>query len=310
MFGIGAPELLGLVLLLALACLFVFSAVRRQPRSAPADRRVVREWRLVQATRGLGVVVGLGAGVQVYQVGSYGVGPMLAPAAFGLCVVLATALGETLVRPRRPTGVRSASLTPRRTIHYLPRVTTSLVGVLTGVTGVTLVFTTVTASRDEGSGAMRALSCESALVASAHTPYPGSYYSLPLAGLLLAVLVVAGLAARQVVRRPRGMALTEVGEDSLRRRSLDVIVAATGIAVCAPYIGVALTAGGALRALGTSVPSCAPTWADPVGLVLLFSAPVAFFLAAWCAFRLLFGGVGDLAQPPSPVGTTTFHGLG
>lgn len=306
MFNIGVPELLlALLLLLGLGLMIGLSAVshRSGPRGggAPADRQVVREWRLVQATRGLGVVVGLLVTVQVYQRGSYGVGPMLAPAAFGLCVVLATALGETVVRPRRPPGVRTASLTPRRIADYLPRVTTTLVAVMLVITTATIVLTTVTASRDAGTRSMRALGCETATTGSAHTPYPGSYYTLPLSLLLLAVLLVAVLAARQVVRRPRGMAGTDQGDDVLRRRSLDVIVAATGIAICAPLFGVALTAGGAMTSLAGQRPTCAPTWMGPVGITLMVTALLALLVACVCVVRLLAGSPGRLTTTtPAP----------
>lgn len=301
--GLGLLELLLILLvLIGLVAAVAVTSVRRARlrSSAPPDAEVVREWRLVQATRVLGVVLGIFVAAQVSQQGGYGVGAMLAPAAFGLCVVLATALGETVVRPRRPTGTRTASLTPRRLVHYLPRATAVLVGLMVLISAVALVFTTLTASRDDHTGEIRAISCVGPGVASSHTPYPGSYYSLPLALLLLAVLAVASLAARQVIRRPRGMATTDAGDDSLRRRSVDVIVAATGIAFCAPYFGVALTAGSALHGLAGSSPSGAPSWADSIGQVLLFSAPVAFFLAAWCALQLLLGGVGSTPRPRLP----------
>jgi hypothetical protein len=225
---------------------------------------------------------------------------MLAPAVFGFVVVLGVGLGETVVRPLRPAGVRSASMTPRRLGAYLPRVPTALAVTVLGMTTVLLTFTTLTASRDDYSRAMRALSCDNLRVGSSHTPYPGSYYSLPLALLLGAVLALAGLAVRQAIVRPRGLATDDSGDDALRRRSLDVIVSAVGIAVSAPYIGLALTAGGALQGLGDSVPSCAPTWMQPVGTVVLLSALVALVVMVVCLSRLL-GGTQHFARSPEAV---------
>jgi hypothetical protein len=266
----------------------VFASRRKVAPAAPRTP-ATREWRLVQLTRAVGVVVGLLVGWRVFDRGSYGTGPMLAPAAFGLCVVLATAVGETVVRPRRAAGVRSASLTPRRVTAYLPRVTTALVGVMLVVSTATMVLTTVTASRDDYTDGMRALSCRTATTGSSQTPYPGSYYTLPLGLLLLSVLVVAVLAARQVVRRPRGMAGTEVGDDALRRRSIGVVVAATGIAVCAPYVGVALTAGGALQGLAEQQTRCSSAWMGPVGVALDVAGFAALVVGVWCVVRLLDG---------------------
>lgn len=301
MFGIGAPEmLLFLVTVLGLVIGLTARATRSgTPGGTPADRQVAREWRLVQATRGLGVVAGLLVAVQVYQRGSYGVGPMLAPAAFGLCVVLATALGETVVRPRRPAGVRTASLTPRRIADYLPPITSILVAAMLALTTATMVLTTATASRDAGTGSMRALRCETASTGSSHTPYPGSYYTLPLSLLLLAVLLVAVLAARRVVRRPRGMAGTDLGDDVLRRRSLDVIVAAAGVAIGAPLFGIALTAGSAMNGLATEAPTCAPAWMGAVGITLMLTALLALLTTCVCVVRLLAGSPGRVTTRDS-----------
>lgn len=298
MFGIGIPELLILLVLLLVVgggvvalvvAVVLLTRTRRNGPTPSPQPPATREWRLVQLTRAAGVVAGLLVGWAVLERGSYGTGPMLAPAAFGLCVVLATAVGETVVRPRRPEGVRSASLTPRRVTAYLPRVTTALVGVMLVLSTATMVLTTATASRDDHTDAMRALSCETATTGSSLTPYPGGYYTGPLAALLLAVLVVAALAARQVVRRPRGMAGTDLGDDALRRRSIGVVVAATGIAVCAPYVGVALTAGGALQGLTEQQTPCSSAWMGPVGVALDVAGFLALLVGIWCVVRLLDG---------------------
>ena len=150
---------------------------------------------------------------------------------------------------------------------------------------VLLLLTTVTA--DGGPGLQRGLGCATASVTSMHTPYPGSYYSLPLALTLVAVLCVAAIAARQVVARPRGMAPDSSDDDLLRRNSLDVIVAATGCAVGAPLFGICLVAGGALRSLSTARPSCAPEWYGPVGGVLLVLSLIPFVLTLACLARLM-----------------------
>lgn len=281
MFGIGIVELAVVLLVVMAATTLV---VRAAKRTAPArPREVSREWRLVLTARLIAFVTGVGAAVATYGSGSSGRGPMLALAAFGGCVLLGTAIGETLVRPRHDPGVRSASLTPRRVRDYLPRTAVPVAGM--GVSTLALLlFTTVTA--DGGPGLERGLGCATATMTSMHTPYPGSFYSLPLALTLVAVLGVAAIAARQVVARPRGMAPDSSDDDLLRRSSLDVIVAATGSAVGAPLFGICLVTGGALRSLSSAQPSCAPGWYGPVGGVLLVLSLVPFVITLACLARL------------------------
>ncbi|WP_139230133.1 hypothetical protein [Nocardioides terrae] len=120
----GGPLLLLLVLLL-----LVLAALAGLGRRTDVVPR--REWRLVQATRVLGVVAGGYAAFAVARPREsvlpegwdrgYGAGQMLAPAAFGLVVLLFIAFGETVVRAPRPDGPRTASLRPRAARHYRPR---------------------------------------------------------------------------------------------------------------------------------------------------------------------------------------------
>jgi hypothetical protein len=231
----------------------------------------------------LGLVGGVMAAYALAGRLEYGRGEMLAPSVFGLVVVIAVAAGETLVRPKRPPGRRSASLRTRRIGDYLPRWTAwSVLG--TGVAlAATLTLTTVTASWDDWAGGMRVISCTAGEVSAAAAPYPGSFYSLPLASVLVLVLLVAAVAARRVVRRPRGLAQTDPGDDVLRRRSLTVIVAATGVAITFSHAGIAATAGTTLLGLA----SCAPVWAAPVGWLVGLSALPALLIGLWCLVRIV-----------------------
>jgi NADH:ubiquinone oxidoreductase subunit 3 (subunit A) len=252
-----------------------------------------REWELVRACRVVAVVLGVVLASASMQHGD--LGATRAPAIFGGCVVLGVAIGETLVRPDRRSGPRTASLRTRRFVDYLPR---PLAGIVTSVLAAlvaTLAFTTLTASRD-ASGERRALECASRGLESSMSPYPGSYYSLPLAAVLLAVLLVAAFAAHQVVRRPRGLATTEHGDDVLRARSLTVLVAAVGVAVAFSQAGVGLTAGAALdNFAGTE--GCAPGWVGPVSVVLLISALLALLAGLWCLVRIVSNDIRPSSLP-------------
>jgi hypothetical protein len=294
---------LAVLALLVLGFVVPVMVVRRRKRPQVSAVSLTNEWRRVRLTRLAGIVVGLGAAAVLWHQGSFGRGPMLAPAVFGLCLVLGVGLGEAVVRPTRASGVRSASLAPRRLSAYVPRTPAVLAGTMVLLTTVLLSFTTLTAGRDDYTHTMRALRCDTALVGSSTTPYPGSYYSLPLGLLLVAVLGLAAVASRQVIVRPRGLATDDVGDDALRRRSLDVIVSAVGIAASAPYTGLALTAGGALQDLGDSRPSCAPLWMQPVGVAISLSALVAVVVAMVCLASLLAGNPQRLARPAALIGS-------
>ena len=282
MFAIGTPEL---VLLLLLVVGVVVAVVRTNGSRPAAPQAPVREARLVGLTRVVGVVVGFLVARAESHAGADGTGSMLAPAVFGTCVLLAVVAGETLVRPRLDTGVRSSSLGVRRVRDYAPRVWIA-VAVVVVLTAALLLFTTLTASIDKTDGTARAVACQRGAHGATAGPYPGSYYTGPLALGLLVVLVVAGVAAHQVVRRPRGRGAVG-GDDVLRRRSLQVVVAATGLAVGSSYVGVATSAAGALSNLASGPSTCAPGWAGPVSTGLGVSVLPVAGLVLGCALILL-----------------------
>src|SRR5699024_1455147 len=82
---------------------------------------VQREGAWVRATWLAALVLGVVAAGVVHSALDLGRGTMLVPAVLGLFVVTGVGLGETVVRPRRPPGPRTASLAPRRVADYLPR---------------------------------------------------------------------------------------------------------------------------------------------------------------------------------------------
>lgn len=288
MFGVGAVEL-GVFLVLAVALVAVVAV--KVTRSAVvafgggSTRSVTQEWQQVRGVRLLGVLAGVGAAFLVANLGSHGRGLMLAMAAFGLCVLVGTAVGETVVRPAPVPGPRSASLTPRRVRDYLPW-TTPLVAFLVLATAAVLTLTTLVA-RDDGLGRARAVGCLAEDGSTLRTPFPGAWYSGPLALVLVVVLATAVVAARQVVVRPRGLARDDAGDDLLRRNSLDVVVAATGVAFGFPLAGVATYAGFGLDGVASAPMGCAPGWFAPAGWALLATGLVGLLATAHLLGRLL-----------------------
>ncbi|WP_426247283.1 hypothetical protein [Nocardioides sp. LHG3406-4] len=282
MFGIGLIELLVLGLL---PVVFVVVMLTVLLAFARRDVETGREWLAVVAIRILGGAVGLAAAVTSTYTLDLGRGLLLAPATVGLGVMLGVAVGETVVRPRRTSGPRSASLEPRRVWAFLPRPLAWTVAVQATVLVATLVLTTATATADDLGRAGRSLTCHDVGAGFSATPYPGSFYSYPLLGILALVTVVGVWAARAVVRRPRGFAPSEYGDDSLRTRSLTVIVAAVGLSLAATHVGVAVTALAAVSEAGGS--ACGTGWTSAFDIALLVSVPFALVVAVWCGVRLL-----------------------
>ncbi len=236
--------------------------------------------------RWLGLVIGVAAGALTASVGVLGLGVMLAPTDFGLAVIGGVVVGELATIPRRE-GVRSAALETRTVGDYLPR---RLGGLVLGSTLglVALLFTTtLMGSADDVGRAGRALSRQCSPDTFASTgPWPGLYYSVPLAIAVVVGLLGAAVALRAVVLRPRSGSAPELvaADDVLRRRSAESVVAATGVMVAASMLGVALTAGGGLIGF-----SCAPMAWTVLGVALLGVAVLMLLLAVWCLAVLLSG---------------------
>lgn len=244
-----------------------------------------REWTLVRLTWGTAVIVGAVVAWLVNAFLDLGRGTMLVPAVLGLFVVAGVGLGEAVVRPQRPAGLRTASLAPRRVAEFLPRVLTTAVGGIAVVHLATLALTTVTASGDDMGRAGRQVAARCGDMGSSAGPYPGSFYSVPLILLLLFIGLAATAALMAVVRRPRGFAPEEVGDAVLRQRSTTRVVAAAGATVAASQVGIAFFAGGALLRM-----DCQGAWMDPTGWALLASVPLALLLLGWFLGRIVTPG--------------------
>jgi hypothetical protein len=233
------------------------------------------------------------AAVQTASVGSLGLGLMRAPTVFGLCVIGGVVLGELATTPRHD-GVRTATLETRTVGKYLPRRPGGLVAVCTLTLGALLVATTLMGSADSAGRPGRSLErrCSPAI---GHTsgPWPGLYYSVPLAIAVAVCVLVAFVALRAVVLRPRRGASPELvaADEVLRRRSAEAVVAATGVMVATSLLGIALAAASKLIGF-----PCAPAWWAVLGFGLLAVAALSFLLAAWCLAQLLAGpGVSPVA---------------
>ena len=288
--------LLVLVLLGGLLLLTAIALAAQSMTRGRIDTR--REWRWVRVTWTAALVVG---GLAAWLVnGSFdlGRGTMLAPGVLGLFGVAGVGLAETLVRPQRPTGPRTALLVPRRVADYLPRALSTAVGAITALHLATLALTTASASTDDMGRAGRQIAARCGQTASAAGPYPGSFYSVPLIVLLSVIGLATAAALTAVVRRPRGFAPDDVGDDVLRQRSATRVVAATGAAVAASHVGIAFFAGAALLNM-----DCQRGWMGPTGSVLLGTMTAALLLLGWFLGRIVIPGALAAASPTRPAAT-------
>ncbi|BCY07143.1 hypothetical protein [Actinoplanes sp. L3-i22] len=229
------------------------------------DTRRTLLWRLAGLATGLLAAVA----VATAPAARLGLGLALAAPAFALCLLAGVILGELTVRaPAGPT--RTASLRVRAARTFLPRRTTRAVAGFTVLAAAFFIMTGLTADADDLGRAGRALTVTCGDVTFSETPWPGRFYSLPIAVAVLLGLAMAAVAVRTVVHRP-----DSTTDDRSRRAAAGAITAACGVLITAPLAGSALFAAGALSRV-----ACAPAL-NPAVLVLAATAGLGacFFTA-------------------------------
>lgn len=251
-------------------------------------------WRRSSVWRWSGIITGGLAACAAAISGALGRGALLAAPLFGLFVLLGVLGGELSVRaPAVPT--RKAAIKIRRTRNYLPRHMSRAVTTGTCVLTALLAFTTVTGSADDMGRAGRAIARQcSAASSQTHTPWPGSYYSYPLAALLLGGLVAAVFTFRKVVIRPRpgDPAVVTITDDLLRSRVGYTVTGAIGVLVSIPLIAVSLITAFALLSI-----SCRPVSWTVAAWSLIALAPVWVALLAWSGLAVAFPSRAVAATP-------------
>ena len=285
-----------LVLAVLLPIVLVVVARSAEPAAAPlppalrATARTTRRWRLA------GLLAGAVVAVLSAQQGGLGRGALLAAPLGALCVLAGVLAGELRVSAPRGT-VRTAALEVRRARDYVPPVLARVVAAAAGALAVVLLLTTLAGSSDDlGRAGRRLVRRCSSLVTESHGPWPGSFYALPLAVLVLLGLVASAVTLQRVVRRPRQSGDQQV-DDGLRRSAAASVTAAAGLLVAVPLAGVCAFAGAGLLGI-----ACRPAWWTAPLVALAVLAPAALALAAWCA--------ATLVRPPQPVGAATARPAG
>jgi hypothetical protein len=284
---------LGVVLVLVTVIVAVVLSRGSRPGKRALSRAevIMGNHRTAVGWRWAGIGLGVVAAALTAKAFSLGLGMMLAPVVFGLVVIAGVIVGELATIPQRQ-GVRTAALQTRNVRQYLPRLLGGLVTASTLCLGSLLVVTTMLGSADELGRGGRVFTrvCSAATVASSgptatKSPWPGLFYSVPLAIAVVVGIFAATVALRTVVLRPRSGSDPELiaADDVLRRRSAEAVVAATGVMVAASLVGVALTAGSGL--LGT----CPTPSLTSLGIALLVLGALMVLLALWCLALLLAG---------------------
>jgi len=231
-----------------------------------------------------GVAAGAIAAVAVAASGALGRGLMLAAPLFGLFVLAGVLAGELSVRaPAERT--RRAAVAVRRIADYVPRGLAGAVALAVTMLVALLCTTTAMGSADDLGRPGRVLvrQCSAALT-EGHGPWVGSFYSIPLAVVVLVGLTAAAVALRQVVRRPRpgDPADLAAADDELRRRAARTVIGACGVLITVPLIAVSLVTAEGFLAIG-----CRPGWWTAAAWLLLAFVPVWTAMLAWSGFAVL-----------------------
>lgn len=241
-----------------------------------------------------GIAVGALAALAAAISGTLGRGPILAAPLFGASVLAGVLAGELTVR--EPTGrTRRASVAVRRAGDYIPQRLVFCVAAAAVSLGALLTVTTLSGSADSLGNAGRSLirQCGAALTES-RGPWLGSFYSVPLAIMMVVGIAGAALTVRQIVRRPRpgDAGALAAADDMLRSRAARTVTGACGVFVTVPLIASSLITAAGLLGI-----SCRPNWWTAAAWALLALMPV------WSAL-LVWSGLVVLAPPRIQIAAT------
>jgi hypothetical protein len=279
----GIPITVTVLYLVVAAVALTVAWLRARPSHRPPDGPGQGAIRRTTRWRWAGVAVGATLGVAVAATDSLDLGALLAAPVFGLCVLVGVLIGEASVAP--PGGpTRTAALEVRTVRDYLPRRMSRTVGVAAVGLLALLAVTTANSGPDDAGNPGRALELRCPPATEDHGPWPGAFYSVPLAVVVLLGLVVAYVVLRNIVRRPRPGGAPDLiaVDDASRRRAARAVTGAGGILVGLPLAGVAATASWSL--LDTA---CGPDWGRPVGWALLVAWPMVIALTVWWTTAVL-----------------------
>lgn len=270
---------------------------------------VAAAWRREPVVRFAGILLGLVVALLFSHAYTLGRGLLLAGPVAALTVVAAVTAGQVVLRPPAA-PVRVASLRPRRVLDYVPHRLALSVAAMTVYLLALLTATSLMASADDLGRAGRAIAftgvdaAQQATCRSVQSPWPGSFYAVPILLVVMAGLAVALPSLRYVTLRPRLSTDDRVrGDEALRRRAARVVLAAVGVLVAVPALAVESTVSTTL-ATAAQAGSCPPPgWWRPAGWLVGVIGLPTFALFAWCAVLLLAPAVAEPLHTRLPVRT-------
>ena len=293
--------LIGLVVIVAvLAAVVIMWAVRRN-RVVSFDRDRYPGLATLRRSTMTARYIGLAAAVVGFGLvaawGRLGRGWFLAPAAAGAVLIVAVMIGQQVAYGgARTVGV--AAVERRLIRNYLPRGSALAVALCLAMLVAASIWTTVSASPDSlatqraftVTGSAR-VGSEAApgtqVITSTSTPFPGSFYTIPIAIGVPIVLLLGGIALWLTARRPRNGADPELVavDDALRRQTAQGVVAGVGLVMSLSLLLVAFLA--ALALLGAAEFGAGYVVGGTVfGLMALGS----LIVAAWSTVLVLVPG--------------------
>lgn len=246
--------------------------------------------RVTMTSRALGLIVGVLAAALVAPLGRWGQGVFVAPLVVALGLLAAMTASEMLVwRTARTPG--SASLERRTSRDYVSR---PRLGVLAGFTaGLAALWLWCAARQNTSPNEFGATGRGWTQVrpdgtSSGGSPFPGTFYSLPAAALVVVLVVLLVLGLALVVSRPRnGADATVVAvDDDARRRSADAMIATVTLGICGLLLFSSLSAAGALEAFTSGGRAAA-----------LAMATVATLGGGWAAATIAVPGRAEKVRP-------------
>ena len=203
--------------------------------------------------RRVGLVLGTISVLAVLPLGYLGRFALTGPAVASMVMIASILVGQHLVRRAAQTpGV--AGLERRSWSDYPPRRAVFAAAAMLVLVALVAAYTTLAAAPDDLGRAGRALRtvCSSwfegttteQYTAHMSSPFPGSFYTAPMAVVLGALVLVAVVALMLVGRRPRNGSDAELVrvDDALRRITAEGIVASAGLGVAGSLVALAASA--------------------------------------------------------------------
>lgn len=238
----------------------------------------------------VGLLVGIAAItiLSVIPPGRVGLGIILAPAIFAVTQILATLTAGVLTHDAART-MGTAGLEVRRIGKYLPARLSLLVASTTMILAVAMTWTTAMGVPDDMGRAGRAFSYSFDEFTVTIGPWPGSFYTIPMAVVLGFALVIAGITIGVTVRRPRNASDPEIlrVDELVRARAVESVIAALGVAMAGSLFCVSF-----LVALLAIPQNSVPTLLRLAGWGAVVLEFAAMALTIWCVVLLLLPGAG------------------